>query len=212
MFYLPLSLFLLLHNFYYFPSSMFLFPPSPFLLFSFLNVFYSPPLPPPPHFCYTFFHPQIHRPPIDPTSTPHRPHIDPFFPSSTIFIIFPPQCFFPLHHFYYFLSSMFSIPLLHLHLLFYSIYFSIHKYIDRLSTQNRPHIDPTSTPHRPYIDPKSTPHRPLIDPTSTPHRRPHRPYIDPISTLHRLLIDSTSTPHRPYIDPTLNFFLTQLRE
>ena len=41
-----------------------------------------------------------------------------FIPSSTIF--------------YYFPSSMFFIPLLHLHLLIYSIYFSIQKYIDLL--------------------------------------------------------------------------------
>ena len=34
---------------------------------------------------------------------------------------------------------MFFIPLLHLHLLIYSIYFSIHKY----STSYRPYIDPT---------------------------------------------------------------------
>ena len=76
---------------------------------------------------------------------------------------------------------MFFIPLLHLHLLIYSIYFSIHKYIDLLATLHRPHIDPTSTPQRPYIEPTSTPHRPHIDPTLT--------------------------PHRPQIDPTLNFFL-----
>ena len=95
------------------------------------------------------------------------------FPSSIFtysllhnFIIFPPQCFYSLlHNFYYFPSSMFFIPLLHLHLLIYSIYFSIHKYIDLLATLHRPHIDPTSTPHRPYIDPTSTPHRPHIDPT-----------------------------------------------
>ena len=67
---------------------------------------------------------------------------------------------FPPPQFYYFPSSMFFIPLLHLHLLIYSIYFSIHKYIDLLATLHRPHIDPTSTPHRPYIDPTSTPHRP----------------------------------------------------
>ena len=87
------------------------------------------------------------------------------FPSSIFsfsllhnFIIFPPQCFYSLlHNFYYFPSSMFFIPLLHLHLLIYSIYFSIHKYIDPTSTPHRPHIDPTSTPHRPYIDPTSTP-------------------------------------------------------
>ena len=41
--------------------------------------------------------------------------------------------------------------------------FSIHKYIDLISTLDRPHIDPTLTPYRPYIDPTSTPHRPFID-------------------------------------------------
>ena len=30
---------------------------------------------PPPQFSYISFHPQIHRPPINPTATPHRPHI-----------------------------------------------------------------------------------------------------------------------------------------
>ena len=86
MFYLPLSLFNFISllnfflfpppQFYYFPSSMILFLPPQFLLF-FLNVFYSPP--PPPHLFYIFFHPQIHRPPIDPTQTPHRPYTQPFF-------------------------------------------------------------------------------------------------------------------------------------
>ena len=60
------------------------------------------------------------------------------------FIIFSPQCFYSLlYNFYYFPSSMLFIPLPHLHLLIYSIYFSIHKYIDFLSTLHRPHIDPT---------------------------------------------------------------------
>ena len=76
-------LILLLHNFYYFRSSMFLFPPPQFYYFpsSFLNslplhnISLSPP--PPPYLFYTFFHPQIHRPPIDPTSTLHRPNITP---------------------------------------------------------------------------------------------------------------------------------------
>ena len=82
MFYLPLSLFnfislILLHNFIIFPphswipslSTIFIiFPPPP-------QLYYFPP--PPPHLFYIFFHPQIHRPPIDPTSTPHRLHIDP---------------------------------------------------------------------------------------------------------------------------------------
>ena len=144
MFYLPLSLFSLLHNFCYFLSSMFLFPPSPFSLFSFLNVFYSPPLPPPPHLCYIFFHPQIHRPPIDPTSTPHRPLID---PTSTPHrpLIDP--------------SSTLHRPLI-------DLLSTLHRpHIDPSSTLHRPHIDPSSTPHRPYIDPRSTAHRSHIDPT-----------------------------------------------
>ena len=99
---------------------------------------------------------------------------------------FPPQFFpFPFSTFLLFsLFSVFLFPPLHLHLLIYSIYFSIHKCIDLLATLHPPHLDPSSTPHGPHIDPASTPHRPQIDPTSTPHR----PYIDP-----------TSTPHRPYI-------------
>ena len=87
MFYLPLPFQ------FYFPPQFFLFPFSTILLFSLLNVFIpsstifllfslvndfnSPPPPPPPHLFYIFFHPQIHRPPSDPTSTPHRPYIDP---------------------------------------------------------------------------------------------------------------------------------------
>ena len=53
----------------------------------------------------------------------------------------------PLHNFYHFPSSstILLFSLLHLHLLIYSIYFSIHKYIDLLSTLHRPYIDPTST-------------------------------------------------------------------
>ena len=102
------------------------------------------------------------------------------------FIIFPPQCFYSLlYNFYYFPSSMFFIPLLHL--LIYSIYFSIHKYIDLLATLHRPLIHPTSIPHRPHIDPTSTLHWPHFDPTSAPYR----PHIDPT---------------RPHIDPTLNSF------
>ena len=71
-----------------------------------------------------------------------------FFSFSTILL------FSLLHHFLIISpSSMFFIPLLHLHLLIYSIYFSIHKYIDLLATLHRPYIDPTSTLHRPHIDP-----------------------------------------------------------
>ena len=72
-------------QFYYFSSSFLNSLPlhninlsSPFIiLISLLHNFiiFLPP-PPPPHLFYIFFHPQIHRPPIDPTSTPHRPHID----------------------------------------------------------------------------------------------------------------------------------------
>ena len=159
MLYLPISLFififLLLHNyisfrphlflfhppqFYHLPSSTFLFPPPQFYYFrsSFLK---SLPL---------------HNINISPTP-PHS-----FLSSSfTIFIIFPPQSCFPSS------STILLFSLFHLYLLMYSIHFSIHKYIDLLSTLHRPHIDPTSTPHRPHIDPTSTPHRPHIDPTKT---------------------------------------------
>ena len=108
-----------------------------------------------------------------------------FIPSFTICIIFPPQSWFPSS------STILLFSLLHLHLLIYSIYFNIHKYIDLLSTLHRRHIDPKWTPHGPYIDPTSIPHRLYIDPTLTSHR----PYIDP-----------SSTPHRPYTPR----FLTQL--
>ena len=93
MFYLPLSLFnfisllnfflfppqcfhSLLRNFYYFRSSIFLFPSSTstssFILYIFRSTNTS-----------TSYRPHIdptstpHRPYIDPTSTPHRPYIDP---------------------------------------------------------------------------------------------------------------------------------------
>ena len=55
------------------------------------------------------------------------------FPSSILISLF-------LHNFYYFLSSI-LISLLLLHLFSYSIYFSIHKYIDPTSTSDRPYID-----------------------------------------------------------------------
>ena len=80
--------------------------------------------------------------------SPPPPHL--FSSSFTIFIIFPPQSWFPSS------STISLFSLLHLHLLVYSIYFSIHKYIDLLSTLHRPHIDPTPTPHWPQIDPTST--------------------------------------------------------
>ena len=105
---------LLLHNFYYFPSSMLLFPRPQFYYFSsFLN---SLPL---------------HN--INLSSPPPHSCFSSFF---TIFIISPPSILISL------LLRNFIISLLHLHLLVYSIYFSIHKYIDLLSTLHRPHINP----------------------------------------------------------------------
>ena len=47
------------------------------------TILFFPPAPPPPYLFYIFFHPQIHRPPIDPTPTPHRPYID---PTSTLYL------------------------------------------------------------------------------------------------------------------------------
>ena len=77
--------------------------------------------------------------------SPPPPHS--FLSSSfAIFIIFPPQSSLLSS------STILLFSLLHLHLLIYSIYFSIHKYIDLLSTLHRP----TSTLHRPHIDPTST--------------------------------------------------------
>ena len=55
-------IFLLLHIFYYFPSSILIF----CLLHNYITI---PPPSTPPHLFYIFFHPQIHRPHIDPTST-----------------------------------------------------------------------------------------------------------------------------------------------
>ena len=54
-------IFLLLHIFYYFPSSI--------LIFCLLHNYITIPPPSTPHLFYIFFHPQIHRPHIDPTST-----------------------------------------------------------------------------------------------------------------------------------------------
>ena len=86
----------------------------------------------------------------------------------------PPHSFFPPSQFLVFsllivfIPSSFTILLCSLlHLLIYSIYFSIHKYIDLLSTLHRLHIDPTLTLYPPHIDPSSTLHRPHINPTST---------------------------------------------
>ena len=46
-------------------------PPSQLLLYSLLNLDFPPALRPPPHLFYIFFHSQIQRPPIDPTSILH---------------------------------------------------------------------------------------------------------------------------------------------
>ena len=67
----------------WFPSNLIIFPPHSFfplpphfLLFSLLlhNFIIIPSPPPPSHLFYIFFHPQIHRPHIDPAST-----LDSFF-------------------------------------------------------------------------------------------------------------------------------------
>ena len=83
MFYLPLSF----SQFYYFPSSIFLFPPPQFYNF---NIFPPPPPTSTPHRLYSDSTSTPHRPHVDPTSTPHRPYI------------FPPP---PPPHFYCFPSK-----------------------------------------------------------------------------------------------------------
>ena len=132
MFYLPLSLFififLLFHNFIVFPPHSWIpsfstilnfshlllivdFPPPQFLLFSLLNLDFPPSPPPPPHLFYTFFHPQIHRPHIDPTSTLDSTFFQHCFVNSEtlynhhhISIVFPPPTPPPPPHFYCFHS------------------------------------------------------------------------------------------------------------
>ena len=79
------------------------------------------------------------------------------------------------------LSIFNFISLLHLHLLIYSIYFSIHKYIDLL----RPYIDPTSPPQF------------LLFSLHDHHHRHHIsivfPYTTTITTTTFLLFPSTTT-------------------
>ena len=60
-----------------FPSSSFSFSlPNNFIIFP-LRCFLFPSSTSTSSFILYIFHPQIHRPPSDPTSTPHRPYIDP---------------------------------------------------------------------------------------------------------------------------------------
>ena len=164
MLYLPISLFififLLLHNyisfrphlflfhppqFYHLPSSTFLFPPPQFYYFrsSFLK---SLPL---------------HNINISPTP-PHS-----FLSSSfTIFIIFPPQSWFPSSSTILLFPSSTSTSSCILYI-FPST---------NTSTSYRPYIDPTSTLHRPHIDPTSTQQKPLMflfPPPATPPPPPH---------------------------------------
>ena len=121
---------LLLYNSKFFPPPLLLEFLSPqFLLFSLFNLDFPPP-PLPPHLFYIFFHPQIRRSHIDPTSTlnstffqhsfvnsetiyNHHRHISIAFspPSSS-----PPP---PPPHFYRFLSTTTSFLLFSL-LLFFS--------------------------------------------------------------------------------------------
>ena len=90
-------IFLLLHIFYYFPSSI--------LIFCLLHNYITIPPPSTPHLFYIFFHPQIHRPHIDPTSTLdstffqhsflnretiyNHHHISIFPSTTTTFLLFP---------------------------------------------------------------------------------------------------------------------------
>ena len=119
MFYLPLSLFifisLLLHNFI-------IFPPPQFFYFSPLNVFISSStilL-----FTSSFLNSLLLHNVNLSQPLPHS-----WIPSASIFVIFPLVLFYfpPPPQF-----LLFSLRLLHL--LIYSIYFSIHKYIDLIST------------------------------------------------------------------------------
>ena len=74
------------------------------------------------------------------------------------------------------LSIFNFISLLHLHLLIYSIYFSIHKYIDLL----RPYIDPTSPPQF------------LLFSLHDHHHRHHISIVLPYTTTTFLLFPSSS--------------------
>ena len=92
-------IFLLLHIFYYFSSSI--------LIFCLLHNYITIPAPStPPHLFYIFFHPQIHGPHIDPTSTLDSTFFQhSFLNRETIYnhhhiSIFPP----PPPHFYFFPS------------------------------------------------------------------------------------------------------------
>ena len=95
------------------------------------------------------------------------------------------------------LSILNFISLLHLHLLIYSIYFSIHKYIDLL----RPYIDPTSPPQF------------LLFSLHDHHHRHHIsivfPYTTTITTTTFLLFSSTTTTTTAsfLLFPSSSFFL-----
>ena len=158
-------------------------PPSQFLLFSLLNLhlplpsqfYYLPPPPPPPHLFYILFHPQIHRPPIDPTSTLHRLQID---ATSTLHRSHIDPTSTPLRP----RIDPTSTP---------------HRpHIDPTSIPHRPYIAPASTPHQPYIDPTSTPHLPHIDPRLAffKHSLVNSEYIQPPPhfSLHNFFIPSST--------------------
>ena len=129
MFSLPLSLFifislLLLHNFIIFPPQCFYFLLYNFYYFPFSTFLFSPP--------QFYYFPSSFL-----TSLPHH-NINLSPPPPYSFFLF-------LLNFYYFPPSILISLLLHFHLLIYSMYFSIHRYIDLLSTLRRLHIHPTST-------------------------------------------------------------------
>ena len=67
--------------------------------------------------------------------------------------------------------------------------FSIHKYIDLLTTLHPSHLDPSSTLHRPLIDPTSTLRRPY---TST-HIDPTLNFFNTASWIVKLYTTTTTT-------------------
>ena len=128
---------LLLYNSKFFQPPLLLeFLPPQFLLFSLLNLDFHPP-PPPPHLFYIFFHPQIRRPHIDPTSTLNSTFFQhSFVNSETIYnydhhmsIVFSPPSSSPPPppHFYRFLSTtiVFTPPFILVGRLFGSGFFNI---------------------------------------------------------------------------------------
>ena len=121
---------LVLYNSKLFPPPLLLeFLPPQFLLFSLLNLDFPPP-PPPPHLFYIFFHPQIRRPHIDPTSTLNSTFFQhSFVNSKTIYNHHRTFLLFSLHphhhhHHHHHISIVFSPPPHHFYCFHSSFFFS----------------------------------------------------------------------------------------